>query len=287
MKRLLAVNDLSCVGKCSLSVMLPVVSASGVACACLPTALLSTHSGGFHGLHCRELGEEALPIAEHWRREGISFDGICTGYMASAAQGRTVAQLLAMLAGKDTKVVIDPAMADNGGYYRGLGDEVCLAFRKLLVRADLITPNVTEAALLTGLPVETPPFRTDYIRRLLEKLAEQGPERVVITSVRSGDGRLGNAALDAAAGEEIWQMRDPLPGSYHGAGDMFTAALAALLLRGAALGEAMDLAACLVRESIRCSILRGEEERWGLAFEDALPAYVLQTEAYFEEKGRS
>ena len=123
LKRILAVHDLSGVGKCSLTVALPVISAAGVECACMPTAVLSTHSGDFYGFTKHDLSGELLPMAEHWKREGVRFDGIYTGYLASPAQAAVVEQIIDQLAGPDTLIVVDPVMADNGKLYAGFDNK--------------------------------------------------------------------------------------------------------------------------------------------------------------------
>jgi len=153
-KRVVAINDISCFGKCSLTVALPVVSASGVECACIPTALLSTHTGCFSGYTCRDLAEDILPIAEHWAREGLCFDGIFTGYMASPGQAALIARAVRLLRTEETLVLVDPAMADHGKYYSGLDEGIAEAFRLLLPEAQVITPNLTEACALCGVPFE-------------------------------------------------------------------------------------------------------------------------------------
>ena len=151
LKRIAAIHDLSGLGKCSLTVALPVISATGVECACIPTAVLSTHTGEFTGWTFRDLSDDMLPIARHWQRIGARIDGVYSGYLASPEQVGLLAQTLDCIAAPDTLVVIDPVMADNGSYYSKIDDRMCAAFRRLLSRADVITPNVTEAALLAGL----------------------------------------------------------------------------------------------------------------------------------------
>ncbi len=274
LKRIAAINDISGVGKCSLTVTLPVVSASGVECACLPTTILSTHTCEFKDYTVRDLSADILPIAKHWAREKVHFDGVCSGYMSNAGQGELIAQAIELIRSPDTLVVVDPAMADNGAYYAMLGDDVRDAFRRLIARADIITPNVTEAALLTGLPFEPAPHGEAYVRRLLEALAALGPKTVAITSIFTAAGEVGNVAMDARTGEVCRAMRPAFEGSFHGAGDVFTAAFSSLLVRGAGVGEAMDAAGGFVGESIERTVRRGTPRQWGVDFEGALPNYV-------------
>ena len=282
MKRLVAINDLSGVGKCSLTVTLPVVSATGVECACLPTTVLSTHTCGFTGYTVRDLSPDILPIAEHWKREGLHFDAICTGYMANPAQADGIEKAVELIRSEDTLFVVDPAMADNGAYYPMLGEPIRDAFRRLIAKADVITPNVTEAALLTGLPYHEAPHSEEYIQELLHALAKLGAKIVAITSVFTEDGLVGNVALDTRTGEVFRSMHMALEGSFHGAGDVFTASLSALLVRGAGLREAMQLSAMLVCDSIERTVRRGTPRHMGVDFENALPGYAMRVAQLLE-----
>lgn len=282
LKRILAVHDLSGVGKCSLTVALPVISAAGVECACLPTAVLSTHSGEFYGFTKRDLSGDMLPMAEHWRREGIHFDGIYTGYLASPAQVELLEQVIDLLAGPDCCLIVDPVMADNGKYYAGFDDHMRDAFRRLCARADVITPNLTEAALLTGLPYRPGDSGREQAERLLRALAALGAKAVTLTGVHLREGEVGNAALDAATGEMYFAMRPARPGIFYGTGDLFASALAALLVRRAPLDKALEIATALVDESISRSVIRGGDRRLGVDFEGALPGFIRRTAALLE-----
>lgn len=281
LKRLLAINDLSGIGKCSLTVALPVVSATGVECACMPTTVLSTHTAIFKDFTVHDLSDQILPMAEHWKKENLSFDGICTGYMANAGQAKLIAEAIDCCRSENTLVIVDPAMADNGHYYAMLGDDIRDAFRNLMAHAHVVTPNVTEAALLSGQPYHAGPQDMDYIRDLLERLVSMGPQIAVVTSVYTADGRIGNVALDAKTNQLVTVFRPVTEGRFHGTGDLFTAALSALLLRGASLQDAMEIGGALLDESIRQTVARGTPLHWGVAFEGALPAYVRRVEALF------
>jgi len=281
LKRLLAVNDLSGIGKCSLTVALPVVSATGVECACMPTTVLSTHTAIFRDFTVRDLSDQILPMARHWKKEGLSFDGICTGYMANAGQAELIEEVIRLCRNENTLVIVDPAMADNGHYYAMLGDDVRDAFRKLITHAHVVTPNVTEAALLTGIPYQAGCQSMEYVQTLLRSLVSMGPHTAVITSVCTADGLIGNVALDARTGQLVSTFRPVTEGRFHGTGDLFTAAFAALLLRGATLEAAMEIGGALLDESIRQTVARGTPLHWGVAFEGALPAYIHRVEALF------
>lgn len=281
LKRMVAINDISGVGKCSLTVALPVVSAAGVECACLPTTVLSTHTAIFKDFTVRDLSDDIVPMAEHWVREGLRFDGICTGYMANAGQARRIARAIDLLRNEDTLVIVDPAMADNGSYYAMLGDDTRDAFRSLIAHAHVVTPNVTEAALLAGVPYREAPQEMGYVRELLQALVDMGPRIAVITSIHTADGQVGNVALDARTNEMFTAFRPVVDGRFHGTGDLFTAALSALLLRGASLEKTMEIAGALLDESIRQTICRGTPLHWGVAFEAALPSFIRRVEELF------
>ena len=281
LKRLLAINDLSGIGKCSLTVALPVVSATGVECACMPTTVLSTHTAVFQNFTVRDLSDQILPMADHWKQENLAFDGICTGYMANAGQAALIADAIQRCRNESTLVIVDPAMADNGHYYAMLGDDIRDAFRELIAHAHVVTPNVTEAALLTGVPYRSGALDMDYVQSLLRALVAMGPSVAVVTSVYTDDGRIGNVALDARTGEVVTAFRPVTEGRFHGTGDLFTAAFSALLLRGASLSDAMSVGGGLLDDSIRQTVARGTPLHWGVAFEGALPAYIKRVEALF------
>ena len=277
LKRIAAIHDLSGVGKCSLTVALPVISASGVECSCMPTAVLSTHTAVFTNYTVRDLTEDMLPMARHWKKEGIHFDGLYSGYMISPAQGEIIAGIFDMVSAPDTLVIVDPVMADNGAYYPGMGDEMAAAFRRLCGKAAIITPNVTEACLLTGTEWRET-HDAEFVNELLEKLSKLCAGKIILTGVCPESGKIGNATLDAATGERAERYYDRLETSYHGTGDLFASCLAALLVRGASLEAAAELASRLVMESMKRSISEGIPGHMGVDFEGVMPWYVAELE---------
>ncbi len=286
LRRIAAIHDLSGVGKCSLTVALPVVSASGVECSCMPTAVLSTHTGEFTGYTVHDLTEDMEPMARHWAREGVHFDGIYSGYLTNPEQVEVLERVIELLSGDGTMLIVDPVMADNGQYYTGFGERMCRAFQKLCERAEVITPNVTEAALLTGLPLpEKPPYGREYIEKLLRELKKLGPRVIAITGVHPDDstGKIGMVALDRSDGSVYTAFGPEREGLFFGTGDIFASAFAALLVRGASVGQALDAAAGLVSDSIARSLNRELPRRFGVDFEGALPAYIRRVEAIFGE----
>lgn len=282
LKRILAIHDMSGVGKCSLTVALPVISAAGVECSCLPTALLSTHSGDFYGFTKRDLSDELLPIAQHWKREGVHFDGIYTGYLASAQQVELIEQILDLLATPETMLIVDPVMAENGKYYAGFDGEMCAAFRRLCARADVITPNMTEAAFLTGRAYHPGTVTESEVESLLNALCALGTGVAAITGVLLENGEIGNAVRDAKSGKICFSTRKMHGGVFYGTGDIFASALSALLVRGAPIESALELATALVEGSIARSVLRGGDRRFGVDFEGALPEFLRSVQTLFE-----
>ena len=169
--RILTIQDISCVGQCSLTVALPILSACGVETAILPSAVLSTHTAGFTGYTFRDLTEDMPKIAAHWQKEGIAFDAFYTGYLGSAQQIQYVEDIFHTLGrGRGLKIV-DPAMADNGSYYTGFGHDMRDTFRRLCAHSHVITPNITEAALLAGEEYRPAPHSREYLEHIFEGLA--------------------------------------------------------------------------------------------------------------------
>lgn len=279
--RIAAIHDISGVGKCSITVALPVISASGVECACLPTALLSSHTGGFQNFTFKDLSDELLPIARHWKAENLSFEGIYSGYLASAKQAELLEAVIDLLATEKTRIIIDPVMADNGEYYANLGPDMCAAFRRLCGRAHIITPNITEAALLTGLEYREGPHEKAYIRSLSEALAALCGGIVVVTGVRPDSTSIGVYAINTVTGEDCFSYAPASEGVFCGTGDIFASAFAALTLRGASLKDAVETATSLVSESISRTVARATPRRNGVDFENALPKYIKRVSALF------
>lgn len=281
LKRMAAIHDLSGLGKCSLTVALPIVSAGGVECCCIPTALLSTHTGGFTGWSFRDLSDDIVPIAEHWHELDVKFDAIYSGYLASPEQGRLLEQAIELLAGENTLVIVDPAMADNGKYYANLGEQMAECFRKLMARADVITPNITEACFITGTEYRSGVCTAEFVEELIEKLAALGPKTVAITGVSLEKGKVGVVAKNMENGKLCAVMNDAKDGVFHGAGDVFASSFAALLTRGADLQTALETAEKFVADCIERTEKRGTPRHYGLDFESALPGYIKSLEKIF------
>lgn len=274
-KRVLAVHDISGVGKCSLTVALPIISAAGVECAVLPTAVLSTHTGGFTGFTYRDLTEDISPMAAHWKSLHVPFDAIYTGFLGSFDQIDLVAAAIGDLRGPDTIVAVDPVMGDDGKLYTIFDESFPPAMRKLCAKADLILPNLTEATLMLGEPYREGPYEKAYIEGILHRLAKEIPaRRIVLTGVYFDDLALGAAAYDAAADTVAYIFGEKVPGSYHGTGDVFGSAVVGALALGRTLPEAVRAAVDFTVASIKWSAAAGTEVRYGVNFEANLPGYM-------------
>lgn len=264
MKRVVTVQDLSCLGRCSLTVALPVISAMGVECAVIPTALLSTHTG-LPGNTCLDLWGQAASIVDHWKTLNLEFDGVYTGYLATAGQCRELTGLVNRLRGPETLVFTDPAMGDNGRLYRGLSPELPEAMAALCARADVIAPNVTEACLLTGRPWHPEPD-DGQCRDLLAALLDLGCGAAMLTGVRRG-GEIGVLGR-SRAGADFALFREYLPLSCHGTGDLFSACCVGALMNGQTIAEAASLAMEFVARAIAAT--DPARKRFGVPFEPLL-----------------
>lgn len=261
MKHILSVQDISCVGRCSQTVALPVLSAMGLQCSLLPTALLSTHTAFPHP-HRRSLTADIAPILSHWAEIGVVFDGVLVGYLADAAQCQAAEQLLRQQAGLK---ILDPAMGDRGKLYSGLTEAQIPAMLSLCKQADILAPNVTEAALLTGLPYREQAEEA-YYRALATALTEAtGARGVVITGVSLEAGQTGFYSL--CPKEETLYQREKLNKTLHGTGDLFSAVLSGSLLRGDTLPVAAENAAAFVEKAIEAT---EKETPFGVEFEKVL-----------------
>lgn len=270
-KRVAAIHDISCFGKCSLTVALPILSAVGIETSVIPTAVLSTHTGGFSGFTYRDLTADILPIVSHWQTLDIQFDSIYTGFLGSFEQIDIVCETFRRLKSKDTIILVDPVMADNGQLYKVFTPDFPAGMRKVCALADVIVPNMTEAALLLGIPYEEGPYTQAYIKTILQRLSELGPKQVVLTGVYFDPENLGAAAYDRDTDSSRFVFSGRIEGSYHGTGDVFASALLGALLNGQTIQEAAQLAVDFTVGSIARTRAAGTDVRFGVNFEEGLP----------------
>ena len=268
MKRIITLQDISCVGRCSITVALPVLSAMGVECGILPTAVLSTHTM-FKTFTCKDLTDQIEPISDAWEKEGITFDGIYTGYLASGDQCHQICRFFDRFGTGDNLILVDPAMADNGKLYAAFNDSFPAEMAKVCAKADIILPNITEACLLTGMPYRTE-YGPDYIRSLMEKLLELGCKTAVLTGVSYQPGQLGVAYL-VRNGKEFSYFTRRCPQSFHGTGDLYSSTVLGGLMRGMDLGDALALAADFVVICIEATAASKSARWYGVEFESQIP----------------
>ncbi len=274
-KRILTIQDISCVGQCSLTVALPILSACGLETAVLPSAVLSTHTAGFTGFTCRDLTDDMPAIAAHWQREGLRFAGIYTGYLGSTRQVGIVEDIFRTAADAACVTVVDPAMADNGKLYPAFDQEYVEAMKGLCARADYILPNLTEACLLTDTPYTAVCDRRS-IDALTEKLLALGCRNVALTGVSFTPGKTG-VLLRGAAGEAHYE-HTLLANGCHGTGDIYASAFVGALLRGKDAADAIRIAADYVLACIGYTT-ELPDHWYGAAFEPLLPTLIRTLEA--------
>lgn len=273
-KRVIAIHDISCVGRCSLTVALPILSAAGLEASVLPTAILSTHTGGFTGYTYRDLTADMLPIAEHWKSLNLRADAFYTGYLGSFEQLEIVEKIIDMLRNENTTVLVDPVMADNGILYSGFSPDFPKGMAKLCAKADIVAPNLTEAAFLLGEAYVGADYDRAYIEGLLRRLAALGPKTVVLSGVSFEKGKLGAAAYDREADVSRYYFREEIDGYFHGTGDVFGSALLAAFMQGRELADTIRIAVDFTVDSIRRTAASGSEARYGVDFEEALPGLI-------------
>lgn len=272
LKKALAIHDISCVGKCSLTVALPILSAAGVETSVLPTSVLSTHTGGFAGFTFHDLTSEIGPITAHWKNLDLAFDALYTGYLGSKEQVALMLDIFDAF-GPGALKLVDPVMADNGVLYGGFPADFPMEMRKLCAKADVIVPNFTEAALMLGEPYMEGPYTKEYIEGLLRRLRTVCAGKIVLTGVHFDEAEVGAACYDPETDSVDYAMAKRIPGYFHGTGDVFGSALLAALLGGKGLAESAQIAADFTYDSIMKSD-PNREKKFGVAFESALPGLM-------------
>jgi len=272
MKRVLTIQDISCLGKCSLTIALPVLSAMGCETVILPTALLSTHTM-FSGYTFKDLSDQIDPIKEHWIREGISFDAIYTGYLGSSEEIDKIRSLISSMRGKDTAVIVDPVMADNGSLYPGFDMEYVSKNAQLCKEADIIIPNITEASLMTGMEFKTS-YNEEYIKSMLLRLNELGAKTSIVTGVSLEEGRTGAMGYERESDSFFSYQHHRVDVSYHGTGDLFSSTFTGALMRGSDWREAVRIAADYTEHTISQTMLDPAKPWYGVNFEETLPQLI-------------
>ena len=275
MKRILTIQDISCVGKCSLTVALPIISAQGIEVCILPTALLSTHTG-FKNFTFRDLTDEFDAITQIWHKEGISFDGIYTGFLGSFRQLELIEKVFAEFDSGSLLRLVDPCMGDNGKLYHGFDEKFVAKMRELCTKAHVITPNITEASFMCEKPFLSEGYGEDYILELLNGLASFGARKIVLKSIRYKQNECGIIAYDTKTKEKVKYFHEYLPFHASGTGDIFASVLFGSLINGESMQNAIKKAANFVLESIKITLKDDNHTRYGVQFEKLLGMLTIK-----------
>ncbi len=266
-----AIHDLSGFGRCSLTIVMPVLSAMGAQCCPLPTAYLSTHTGGFPGNTFLDMTDAMAEAMEHWKALGLRFDAIYTGFMGKKSQMELSAEFIRAVRDEKTIVVVDPVMGDHGKLYRTYTPEMCAAMRKMAEEADVVVPNRTEAAILLDVPYESLTMSEAGAAETVKRLSMEGRRSVVLTGVSLCEGKTGTACFDSRCGSVSFVQKDFVGRAFHGTGDLFASVLTGALVNGKCLHEAADQAADFVRLCVAHTAPQDTPERDGVDFEPMLP----------------
>ena len=273
MKRVMTIQDISCIGKCSLTVALPILSAAGLETAVIPTAVLSTHTA-FNRFEFFDLTDKIQPIADHLYEEGFGFDAIYTGYLGSFEQLNTVSNFIDRFRGDGTLVVIDPVMGDNGKLYAGFDRNFADSMVNLCRKADIIIPNLTESAFLLQMDKVPQNPDIDTVANMLKQLTDLGPRIALMTGVSNEEGKLGAMGYDRVTGNLFGSFCEHIRATFHGTGDIFASAFVGAVLEGAPVDEATETAVEFTSRSIRATLADKDGRWYGVNFESALPWYI-------------
>ncbi|MBO7187605.1 MAG: pyridoxamine kinase [Clostridia bacterium] len=273
-KKVLSVQDISCFGQCSLTVALPIISACGVETCVLPSAVLSTHTGGFSGFTFTDLTEDMPKIKAHWEKENILFDCIYTGYLGSKKQIDYVKDLFSLLVNDGVKVV-DPAMADNGKLYYGFDEAFAKEMASLCALSDYCLPNITEACFMTGVPYKET-YDESYVKLLIEKLCELGCKNLILTGISYREGKTGVVVYEN--GKYSYYEHDKMSKGCHGTGDIYASAFVGALMNGKSAIDSAKISANYVVECIKDTLT--EDNHWyGAKFEPSLYKLIEKVRA--------
>lgn len=271
-KRTVAINDISCIGKCSLTVALPIISSLGIETIVLPTAVLSSHTA-FEGFTFKDLTEEFTPITDHWKSRGERFDCIYSGYLGSMKQIRLVGDFIERFRSDSTCVIIDPVLGDHGRLYANFTEDFAKSMAKLCEKADVITPNLTEAAFMLGREYVGEGYTEDYIKSLLRDLGTLGAKKVVLTGISFDSKRLGVACYDTLTEEYSYYAGERIESMFHGTGDVWASSFTAAYVKGYKFTEAAKIATDFTVDCIKATIDDKEDHWYGVKFENCLPRF--------------
>ncbi len=266
--RVAAIHDLSGFGRCSISVILPVLSAMGVQVCPVPTAVLSTHTGGLGEVVFRDLTDYINPALEHYKKLDINFEAVYSGFLGSEEQVGSCLKFFK--AYPNALKIVDPVMGDGGKAYKTCGEELQKRMKELVAVADLITPNRTEAAMLLGEGYSTSPLDRSEARSMLLRLSRLGPKQVVVTGAELSCGELANIGYDGENGSFWYAPCEYIPVNYPGCGDIYASVLIGAMLGGASLPIAMSRATSFAELCVKTTFSYGSDPRYGVMLESVL-----------------
>ena len=273
MKRIVTIQDISCFGKCSVTVALPIISSMGIECAIIPTSILSTHTGGFEGFTFRDLSDDIPKIKDHWKKYSIAFDTIYTGYLGSVEQINHTIDFVKDFKKRNTLLFVDPAMADKGKMYTGFSSDFPSEMARLCKIADIVVPNITEASFLTNTPYKES-YDENHIKSLLKKLCEMGAKKAVITSVSFEKSTQGAYFYDSVADEYFYYKTANIDRNFHGTGDTFASVLCGAITKGFDMKRALQIAVDFTVECINKTLPIADSHSYGVAFEECIPSLI-------------
>ena len=267
MKKVVSIQDISCFGKCSLTVALPIISAMGIETAVIPTAVLSTHTGeGFKNYTFRDLTSDIPAIAEHWKSMDLKFDALYTGYLGSPEQVDIVSEFFNTFGTDDNCIIVDPVLGDAGKLYAGFTPDFVEKMKKLCAKADYIMPNMTEVSFLLGIPY-TETYNEEYVMDVLRRLAALGCKTPVITGVHYDDIKQGAAAYDSVNDRFYFSFDKNVNYRFHGTGDIFSSVFTGSCALGKDLQQSLDIAVKFTLDCIEATVPNIEETWYGSCFE--------------------
>ncbi len=272
MKRIVTIQDISCVGKCSLTVALPIISAMGIETAVIPTAVLSTHTA-FKNFTYRDLTGDLPKIAKHWKQEKFDFDGIYTGYLGSIEQIDMLKEFFKQFKTSENFIFIDPVMADNGKLYAGFDENFVREMKELCKMADIIVPNLTEASYMLEKEYKEN-YSEQEIKDMLIELSLLGPKYVVLTGVSFNENKLGVMSYNKETNEYFTYFKEKVPAKYHGTGDIFASTLVGAITNNNTLEEGLKVAVDYVWKTINDTYKTNKKDVYGVNFETKIPYLI-------------
>lgn len=272
MKRVLTVQDISCLGKCSTTIALPVISALGSETVILPTALLSTHSI-FENFTCKDLSDQIMPIAKHWQSQDVKFDAIYTGYLGTEEEIDMMKELFRMFGGDDTLIIVDPAMGDRGVLYPAFDEAYAKKNTELCAGADIILPNITEASFMTGLPYKED-YDEAYVKEMLQALNALGAKVSILTGVSLEAGKTGIMGYDKEKDAYFSYQNGKVGAQFHGTGDLFASTFVGEVMKGLDWTDAIRIAADYTAHTIAVTMQNPKKSWYGVDFETTIPDLI-------------